>query len=110
MRRAEAALTIVRGPLGPRSLESGLRSKDSRAVRRGAGGKGAMLPRPRPTLRHVRFLGGCDPFSRNLERSKGMGGAGESHLRSLDVRVGADTCPIPTPVVDWRRLHPHAVA
>jgi len=25
---------------------------------------------------HVRFGGGCDPFSRNLERSKGMGAKG----------------------------------
>jgi len=25
---------------------------------------------------HVRFCGGCDPFSRNLERSKGMGAKG----------------------------------
>jgi hypothetical protein len=31
-----------------------LSSKDSRAVRRGAGGKGAMLPRPLPTLLFVR--------------------------------------------------------
>jgi hypothetical protein len=39
MRIAEAALTIVRARLETRSLESGLRSKDSRAVRRGAVGK-----------------------------------------------------------------------
>jgi hypothetical protein len=39
MRIAEAALTIVRARLETRSPESGLRSKDSRAVRRGAVGK-----------------------------------------------------------------------
>jgi hypothetical protein len=29
---------------------------------------------------HIRFGGGCDPFSRNLERSKGMGDEGSLNL------------------------------
>jgi hypothetical protein len=58
MRIAEAALTIVRARLETRSPESGLRSKDSRAVRRGAVGKVpymgnslAAYPTARPVLR-----------------------------------------------------------
>ncbi len=38
-RNAEAGLDIIRGALGTWSLESGLRSKDSRVVRRGVVGK-----------------------------------------------------------------------
>jgi hypothetical protein len=33
-----------------------------------------------PTLRHDQFGGGCDPFSRNLEQSKGMRGKGRRSL------------------------------
>jgi len=35
---------------------------------------------------HVRFGGGCDPFSRNLERSKGMGAKGS--LRTFENLLG----------------------
>src|SRR2546427_87403 len=46
-------------PSGCRPLESGLRSKDSRAVRRGAVGKvPERATRRRSTLPHVSFLGG----------------------------------------------------
>src|SRR5262249_45906424 len=60
-------------PSGCRLLESGLRSKDSRAVRRRAVGKVPIeATRWRPILPQARFGGGCDPFSRNLECSKGF--------------------------------------
>jgi hypothetical protein len=35
---------------------------------------------------HVRFGGGCDPFSRNLERSKGMGAKGS--VRTFENLMG----------------------
>jgi len=35
---------------------------------------------------HVRFGGGCDPFSRNLERSKGLGATGS--LRTCENLMG----------------------
>src|SRR2546427_1842456 len=35
---------------------------------------------------HVRFCGGCDPFSRNLERSKGMGAKGS--VRTFENLMG----------------------
>jgi hypothetical protein len=70
MRIAEAALTIVRARLETRSLESGLRSKDSRAVRRGAVGKVpdmgnslAAYPTARPVLN-----GGCEETCRKVTR------------------------------------------
>jgi hypothetical protein len=50
MRIAEAALTIVRAWFETRSLESGLRSKDSRAVK-----YPTRVTRWRPTLPPVRF-------------------------------------------------------
>ena len=35
---------------------------------------------------HVRFCGGCDPFSRNLGRSKGMGAKGS--VRTFENLLG----------------------
>ena len=66
MRHAIAGLTIVRGHLGPRSLASGLRSKDSRAVRRGPGEKGPChLARGLPYGTHgfETEMGGAIPSS-----------------------------------------------
>ena len=48
--------------------------------------KGRKAPRWRPTLLNVRFGGGCDPFSRNLERSKGMGAKGS--VRTFENLLG----------------------
>ncbi len=42
--------------------------------------KGRKAPRWRPTLPHAPFGRGCDPFSRNLEQSKGMRGKGRRSL------------------------------
>jgi hypothetical protein len=59
---------------------------------------------------YVRFGEGCDPFSRNLERSKGMGAKGSVRtFEKLDWRVGADRRPTPTLRGHERRLRPQAV-